>query len=124
MVTIIDSDERASSGYICKLKPNRIGHIFFLHLFHFVFSSSKSPILITMSDDESIFLNQSVSQINDNDSAFTDRSHLLSENTSNSEKSKSIGAYLIAQNDPACLLARNILTKVLRYLSLMSCING
>ena len=57
-----------------------------------------------MSDDESIFPNQSVSQINDNNSAFTDRSHLLSENTSNSENSKSIGAYLIAQNDPACLL--------------------
>ena len=57
-----------------------------------------------MSDDESIFPNHSVSQINDNDDAFTDLSRPLSENMSNNQKLKSIGAYLIAQNDPACLL--------------------
>jgi len=57
-----------------------------------------------MSDDESIFPNQSISQINSDERSRTDMSRTLSENTSTSDKLKSIGAYLIAQEDPACLL--------------------
>ena len=57
-----------------------------------------------MSDNESIFPNQSISQINFDEHSHTDMSHTLSENISTSDKLKSISAYLIVQEDPACLL--------------------
>jgi hypothetical protein len=57
-----------------------------------------------MSDDESILPNQSMSQINSDERSRTDRSCALSENTSTSDKSRSVGLYLIAQQDPVCLV--------------------
>ena len=57
-----------------------------------------------MSDDESISPNQSMSQIHFDNDSHGDLSGPFSENTSNTEKSKSIGAYLIVRDDPACLL--------------------
>src|SRR5579859_1342828 len=79
-------------------------HFFFFSDFHFDFLFPQSPLLITMSDDESIFPNQSVSQIESDERSRTGLSRPVSENTSNSEKTKSIGAYLIAEDNPACLL--------------------
>jgi len=57
-----------------------------------------------MSDDKSILPNRSVSQIDFDESSHADLSGPFSENISNSEKFKSIGAYFIVRNDPACLL--------------------
>jgi len=55
---------------------------FFIFFFRFFISAVSSLISIIMSDDESIFPNQSISQINSDERSRTDMSRTLSENTS------------------------------------------